>query len=155
MQSSPRCPRRGPHTEKYFNVSKKRCDDIANAKSSKSKDKKKCPNAFFTGNNIRYTNDVIHKIGVIFCHVNNMDDILGIVKEAKKNPDIALSDIYQMNPKDNNFLTEINKRIVLIKLDYIPDIIDNKEYNITKFIKDFNLPKEQKICVNLFTICYN
>jgi hypothetical protein len=94
---------------------KKRCDDIVN-------DKSYCPNVFFTGNNIIYTNDVIHKIGVIFCHVNNMDDILGIVKEAKKNPDIALSDIYQMNPKDNNFLTEINKRIVLIKLDYIPDI---------------------------------
>ena len=56
---------------------KKRCDDIVN-------DKSYCPNVFFTGNNIIYTNDVIHKIGVIFCHVNNMDDILGIVKEAKK-----------------------------------------------------------------------
>jgi len=63
---------------------KKRCDNIVNDKSSKSKDKKKCPNVFFTGNNIRYTNDIIHKIGLIFCHVNNMDDILGIVKEAKK-----------------------------------------------------------------------
>ena len=63
---------------------KKRCDECMIDKSSRSKDKKKCPNVFFTDNNIRYTNDVINKLGVIFCHVNNMDDILRIVKEAKK-----------------------------------------------------------------------
>lgn len=41
--------------------------------------------------------------------------------------------------------------------DYIPDIIDNKEYNITKFIKDFNLPKEQKMddLIKLVTLLHS
>ena len=42
---------------------------------------------------------------------------------------------------DDKILNYLKSR----NFDYIPDIIDNKEYNITKYIEDYKIPKEQKM----------
>ena len=41
--------------------------------------------------------------------------------------------------------------------DYIPDIIENTDYNITRYIKGFNIPKEQKIedLIKLVTLLHS
>ncbi|MBR3230155.1 MAG: hypothetical protein IKF91_04960 [Bacilli bacterium] len=45
--------------------------------------------------------------------------------------------------------SHINEKILMYlksrNFDYMPDIIENKDYNITKYIKEFNIPKEQKM----------
>lgn len=42
---------------------------------------------------------------------------------------------------DENVLSYLKSR----NFDYIPEIIDNREYNITRYISGYNLPKEQKM----------
>lgn len=65
--------------------------------------------------------------------------------EKKRKVTIVDTDIGKIVIKETHIDNKILMYLKSRNFDYIPKIIENKEYNVTEYIKDYNIPKEQKI----------